>query len=134
MGGRTVSFRSARESPWQPDRDLPVLPLCNHATFKVLHLKSCFCHTQNWEVKFAGARDTLPSSVLFYMLRAIISVCLCLHGHPRKRGEFNAMLSIRCFSLSLGLMRLFTQAGIIKAAAALGSAAIPRQTNSSYWA
>lgn len=38
------------------------------------------------------------------------------------------------FSRSLGLMQLFTQAGIIKAAAALGSAAIPRQTNSSYWA
>jgi len=68
------------------------------------------------------------------MARAVISVCPCLQGHLGKHGEYNALLSICCFSLSLGLKQLCTQAGIIKAAAALGSAAIPRQVSSSYWA
>ena len=89
-----MSPQSASESLWQPDMHLPVLPLCHHARFKVVHLQSCLCHTQKWEAKFAGARATLPSTVLFYMPRAVISVCPCLHGHQRKRGEFNALLSI----------------------------------------
>lgn len=44
-----------------------------------------------------------------------MSLCPCLCGHLWKCGDFN-----------IGLMLPFAPAGIVKAAAALGSAAVPR--------